>query len=308
MKTKIIVTKNNSFYVNWQTEILYKSFLHYHKNDENFEFLAFVAKDQESGPIGYPYINLKYHNTINRDPYIVYNRMLSLKEYYETVTPSPDNVVVLLDPDMILSKPFDLFNNHEFDINTVIAQPYHYLNETDTIVFFQKHFSQHPDVKSFYAPIGCPLVINEVLLASIIDRWLDLTVRLRTTKIENSPFYKNWVCEMYALSFTLAEREINIKPTHLAGMIPYVGSDFQDIFYFYHYCYDIYISGRTPVFSKRSYTPWKQIKMDHTLSMMTNNFTKDFINKMNSYIKILGNSEQTKDMKKEVLITSIIPC
>lgn len=295
-----IVTKNNSNYVNWQTDILYSSFLEYHSEIEEFKFLALVAKDH--GPIiaKYPYKSCKFTSLIKNDDYIVYNRILNLQEYLNKITPSRDKYIVLLDPDMVFTKPFDFFEHHTIDSNVAIGQGYNYMNGSKEIIFFQEHFSNSQNIIDYYKPIGCPLIISEYLLSKIVDRWLQLTIELRTRNIKNSPFYKNWICEMYGLAFALAESQIEVQNMQICGMVPYVNKWNKGNLYFYHYCYDVFLpTSKKILFSKKRYKPWDKLKI--TSHPDNNPYTVDFIQKMNFYITRLEKSEK-------ILTLDIIPC
>lgn len=293
-----IVTKNNSIYVNWQTELLYTSFLEYHQFTKEYKFLALVTKDFEEFNFKYPHLFFNHTKSINNDNYIVYNRIISLKEYLNLIDPSENRYIVLLDPDMIFNKFFDLLELYPLDNNSVMGTPYYYLEKRQNalgIHIFQTRFSEHPDIEKFYQPIGCPLIINELLLSKIVDRWLKITIDLRTTYINKSPFFKNWLCEMYGLIFALAEQEINVCPLEFGEIPPYPTTSTKNLQYFYHYCQDVYdsLAEQNLIFSKRRYRPWKYLNPQNLI--IKNPFARDFINKMNYFIYL--QKKQLKDKK-----------
>ena len=315
-KFTFIVTKNNSYYVNWQTDILYSSFLEHYKDNKDFKFLALVAKDngvvlnkkifgKPVDPI-YPHIYLEYTKSIKGDSYIVYNRILNLKQYLKTIVPSKDKFIILLDPDMVIIKPFDLHDKHSFTDNFVVAQVYGYLTGPKILPFFEKNFAKAENISDFYTPIGCPLIISEYLLSQIVDRWLELTIDLRTTNIEGSPFYNNWVCEMYGLSFALAEYQIKANGWQISAMPPHAIQR-DEGYYFYHYCYDIDIKKCQNVFSKRSYLPWRLIDTKD-ISENDNQITINFLNLMNMYIKRKKKIEAIEKEAAQILTPEIITC
>ncbi|MEY4342823.1 MAG: hypothetical protein RL736_619 [Pseudomonadota bacterium] len=300
-KYTVIVTKNNSDYINWQTNVLYESFLEYHKNDKNFKFIALVSKDQKylESP-NYPYIYFNHINVLNNDNYIVYNRILSLREYLRSIELSENRYIILLDPDFIFLKKFDL------DISTTTAQFCSYLINHEVLNFFQKTYES--DVKDFYCPVACPYIINEVLLSKIIDRWLELAVDFRTNNIKDSPLYQNWICEMYAFSFALAENKIQVDIKNFCESPP--GGDYisNENLIFYHYCYDIrHNKTNQLVFGKRSY------KFGHYIDLngLEYNIGKDsynFISNFNYFTKKLGAKEQVEEkFNKAFLTPQIIP-
>ena len=300
----VIVTKNNSDYINWQTDILYESFLKFHKNDINFKFLALVSKDYEYKiEPKYQYLYFKHTEAINNDNYIVYNRILNLSEYLKSVKPSKHKFIILLDPDFIFIKKFDIKIN-----KNVLGQNYSYLDNKKAVQYFIENFNQGGiQTKDFYQPVGCPIVISEYLLSKIVDRWLELTIQFRSDLRENSPFYRNWVCEMYALAFVLAENKIKIENFDITGCVPYVTNCSQ--YYFYHYCYHIPSkkNSKKIIFDKKSYN-FRELKFLPTNTEELNECSLEFFEQMNNYIKILKNEKEIRSLgiiKPQILPTTL---
>jgi hypothetical protein len=300
-----IVTKNNSDYVNWQTDILYESFLRYHKNDKNFKFLALVSKDHEyKYEPKYEYIYFDHIYEIHGDNYIVYNRIATLLNYLKGITPNKNNFIILLDPDFIFAKKFNFTISEE-----IAGQNYSYLSNDEVIDFFIQNYNQDENIKKFYKSIGCPIIVNEEFLSKIVNRWLELTIQFRNCNIKKSPFFRNWVCEMYGLAFAAAEQKTDIKSINMAGCLPFSSNSRK--YHFYHYCYDI-PSKNDPnklIFSKRKFNHrlLKQIEYDKN---DVNNSCLDFIEKMNHYIEILNIEKEHREflLKNKIIQPKIISC
>jgi hypothetical protein len=296
-KYTVIVTKNNSDYVNWQTDILYKSFLEYHGEDPNFKFLALVSKDQEYKNIPkYPFIYYKHYHNINNDDYIVYNRIISLKTYLENTDLSEDRYIILLDPDFMFLRKFDL------EIKQTTAQFCSYLINHEVINYFNKNYNQID--KEFYYPIACPYIINEVLLSKIIDRWLELTIHFRSNNQDNSPLYKNWICEMYAFSFALLENKIKVDVKNLSESPPFGNYISENALYFYHYCYEIKNTQNDIIFHKKNYKYGDIIDIENIKHGIGNDSEK-LLTQLNKYVKILLD-EEPKDVEFSPILFPVI--
>jgi hypothetical protein len=288
-KYTVIVTKNNSDYVNWQTDILYESFLEYHKDDSNFQFLALVSKDKEYKTIPrYPFIYCKHYDLLNNDDYIVYNRILNLQTYLNNIEPSENRYIILLDPDFIFLKKFDL------DIKKTTGQFCSYLINHEVIDFYNKNYKEITN--EFYYPISCPYIINEVILFKIIDEWLELTIQFRSKNKEKSPLYKNWICEMYAFAFALLDQKIEVDVKNFCESPPFGNYIPDNELYFYHYCYEIKNNKDDIIFDKKNYKFGNVFEIENLKDQLENDQYKLLLN-LNKYTKNILNLD--KDIKSD---------
>lgn len=279
-KYTVIVTKNNSDYVNWQTDILYESFLEYHQDDPNFKFLALVSQDRDYPKIPkYPFKYYKHYHNLNNDDYIVYNRILNLQSYINSIEPNEDRYIILLDPDFIFLRKFDL------DIKQTTGQFCSYLINHEVINYFDKNYNK--SLKEFYYPIACPYIINEVLFAKIVKRWLQLTISFRSHNKNCSPLYRNWICEMYAFAFTLLENKIKTDVKNLSESPPFGNYIPKNDLYFYHYCYEIKDNENNIIFHKKNYKFGDLIALDNIKDKVGED-SYNLLIQINKYVKNLS--------------------
>jgi hypothetical protein len=266
-KVTVIVNKNNSDYVNWQTDLMYDSFLKCHGDDHNFEFMAVVIDDNKPVVCNYPnYIcSIQSKATIvPGDDYIIFDRAYSIKNFLEGTKEESERLFLFVEADFLFARPFEVPNKK------VVAQKYWYMDESyDFCRKCLKYYAEkiNPsfiDFRQYYRPIGWPILIWEGTLRSIVNRWIELNIKFRSEDPESNPLYKNWICDMFGFNIALAENKIIPEVMEIMSMPPF-GSNKNAVFY--HYCYDIKNPKTGQVlFDKRSYKPWSQIQIPEGIS------------------------------------------
>lgn len=270
MKTTILVNKNNSDYVNWQTDLLYHSFLNYHKNDKNLDFMAVVIDDHKPINCNYPFYkcDIQSQANINGDHYVIYDRAFSIKNFLQKTksNSNEERLFLFLEADFVFLKPFQIDNKN----NNTLGQKYSYMSlKSDefcrkVISYYKNKINPSFEIEKYYKPTGWPFLIKESILSSVVDRWIELTIKFRTEDPENNPLYKNWICDMYGFNIALAEKMTPVELIDIMEMPPY--GEEKDSTIFYHYCYKIEdsLSGEI-IFDKRSYKPWNQINFSDNI-------------------------------------------
>lgn len=274
MKFTVLVTQDNTDYMNWQMNILYKSFLDVY--EDNQDFISVVTNPTKNIDFKYPYFLCQntYENFIENDHYIVYNRSYSIREYLKSLKDEEDILFLLIEPDFIFLKKYFTEN--------LSAQFYNYMlfttgSEAEKVIdFYLKLYPSSIDVKKYYKPIGWPIFIKKNILNQIIDRWIELTIIFRSNP--ESPLYKSWICDMYGFNIALAEKNYCIDVFDKMDMPPFENYNREPSFY--HYCYKIEDNiTKNTLFDKKSYIPWEIIDIKNV------NEHINFINKFNYYVQ-----------------------
>jgi hypothetical protein len=96
----------------------------------------------------------------------------------------------------------------------------------------------------------------------------------------DNPLLKDWVAEMWALNFSLAEYEIKFNRYDQVAHPPWdcTNPNYKLI----HYCYSIK-EGDNTIFDKKQYKAWNNINMMYENSMSKSSLY--LCNYINSYIK-----------------------
>lgn len=274
-----IVGKNNSEYMDWQTEVLYQSFLNIYKNKKNIKFLALVMQDKNFKIPRYPFYlaspKIKKIILAGED-YAPFNKIILIRDFLKA-TENTNRKFIILDQDFLIR---EYFLPKRFSC----GQHYWYLDlEQDAraqavFSFYQKHINENVQA-SDYAPIGAPVFLEENILRSIIDRWFQLTYFFRNFKDKKNLLYKDWICEMYGLVYALLESKLNIKAINTTNFLQHGGAENPSLF---HFCYEIVNnSSGSIIFDKKNYKPWEKI---HAEESNLDKNTKDFIDYFNLLI------------------------
>lgn len=279
-KITVLFNKNNSNYVNWQSELLYYSFLTHHKDDNEIEFISVVMDEGKPVTCDYNYylcnITSKA-NIVEGDHYIIYDRAFSIKDFLENTKSEKERLFLFVEADFIFLKPFNIRNN-----GNVLGQTYGYMDIRSelcrsVINYYKSRINpSFSNIEEYYRPVGWPFLIKESVLYSIMDRWIELNIKFRSEDQQNNPLYKNWICDMFGFNIALAEKRITAEVLDIMEVPPYGGS--KDPI-FSHYCFGIEESKKTTVFDKRTYTPWNKIEIPDSIG----EDSKRLINFINHY-------------------------
>lgn len=281
-KITVLFNKNNSDYINWQSELLYYSFLIHHKNDKNIEFMSIVMSEDKPVVCDYPYYLCNINSNagiVEGDDYIIYDRAFSIKNFLENTKSETERTFLLVEADFLFLKPFNIISNN------TLGQKYGYMDVSSqlcrkVIDYYKNKINSSLDIEEYYRPVGWPFLIKERLLSSIVDRWIELNIKFRSTDPKNNPLYKNWICDMFGFNISLAEKKIVPDVIDIMEMPPYDG-DKSAIFC--HYCFGIEHC-KEVIFDKRSYNPWNKINYPHNIGIDS----KKLIEFINQYVDKKG--------------------
>lgn len=237
----------NSYYQRWQAELLGYSFQKVKQHGKLVQLLSSpIRKIQPQNPIVGEIIQVGYHRFhSNDDDYPVYNKILGLKNYLKNHL-EQDGPLLLLDPDMIFLKPFTFLPN-----TGPLAHFCGYLPKRGYEDEIIRQFTAKP-----VDPISFPIIIYSHDLELIMDRWLELTIKIRQQyKNTNVNGVNLWTADMYA--YNIASTEFNLQYTPLDMCREEVSDKESTIFA--HYARPFSVNGNT-FWDKRTYRSWEPVE------------------------------------------------
>ena len=179
---------------------------------------------------------------LTKDHYPIYNKTASLCDYFSS-TPERDEMLLLLDPDMVFVKTWNL------DGSDPVAEEINYMNPASPggKSVIKRHCRRNAEkVQS----IGYPLIIHERELRTIADRWHVLLEEMRNDKFTRKAV--NWVCDMWAFNVAAAECGISFR---VEKRCSFSNEDIRPDHCLVHYTYPT--SSRSGfLWDKRQYRPW----------------------------------------------------
>lgn len=281
-ETLFIVAKDNSSYVDWQTDILYESFLKVYKGENNINFLAIVMNDKHFKKPRYPFFLCS--KTIAKifvgdDYYSPFNRITLIWDFLKN-NKNENRKIIILDQDFLLVNKFS-------SDSSVAGQNYGYLNidsdktAKETFAFYKKYINKYAE-KDYFQPIGAPIFLNENILRNIINRWFQLTYFFRYYNHQDNPLHKEWICEMYGLVYALGELKIKPELFEATSFVAFGTKDPS----FYHFCYRLHDKNNHTIFDKKKYKPWKRINYEKNLIDLETFKFVNYFNILSSSIKI----------------------
>lgn len=276
-----LVSSEDIDYMNWQIELSYRSWLDVNQSGDFINILADEKYDkytfEESNQI--KTFRHPSKRIINKDLYPPYNKPFGLKYFLDNIESYPERKIIWIDPDCLFVNNF----NEEVSRKENFGQDIDYMRlELNSFSvrckeYYKSKIRKKRNIEEFYQPIGIPIIIKESDFRKIVDRWIELVLILRTNQ-DNNPLFRNWVAEMWALNFSLAEYEIKFNTYDIVSHPPWncKNPNYKLI----HYCYDIK-NGEDVIFDKKTYKPWNQINMIYQDSMSKSSlYLCNYINKL----------------------------
>jgi len=175
---------------------------------------------------------------------------------------------VLLDPDMLLVRPFARVRARP---GAPIASHIEYMRMHKLDHQLRDLMRSAPDGQPPYPPlqnIGAPYVMHPSDLEPLVDRWFELTRKLHATE----PWSRYWIIEMMAFCMAASEHRLDFQTSTILGVLPpkwpAFGTSSEILIYsrswldltrvaagmpyFIHYTYP-FNRGFEPYFDKRTY-------------------------------------------------------
>jgi hypothetical protein len=269
--------------MNWQIKLLYRSWLDVGQSGDFINILADEKYDRYSFEDGIEIKTFRHpsRRIINRDLYPPYNKPFGLKYFLDNIEPCDNRMILWIDADCLFVNNF----NEEIIKKENFAQYIDYMR-LDLNAFSNKCKKYYKfkigvkrNLEEHYQPVGIPIIIRELDFRKVVNRWIELVQVLRINNNDN-PLLKDWVAEMWALNFSLAEYEIKFNRYDQVAHPPWdcTNPNYKLI----HYCYSIK-EGDNTIFDKKQYKAWNNINMMYENSMSKSSLY--LCNYINSYIK-----------------------
>jgi hypothetical protein len=278
-----LVSSENINYMNWQVKLLYRSWLDVGQSGDFVNILADEKYDRYSfeDEIEIKTFRHPSKRIINKDLYPPYNKPFGLKYFLDNIEPCDDRMILWIDSDCLFVNNF----NEEIIKKENFAQYIDYMRldlngfSNKCKKYYKFKIGVKRDFEEHYQPVGIPIIIRELDFRKVVNRWIELVQILRTNNNDN-PLLKDWVAEMWALNFSLAEYEIKFNRYDQVAHPPWdCGNPNYKLI---HYCYSIK-EGDNTIFDKKQYKAWNNINMAYENSMSKSSLY--LCNYINSYIK-----------------------
>jgi hypothetical protein len=143
------------------------------------------------------------YNPVTKDHYVCYNRETAILDYLSKTTPG-DRVYLILDPDMVFTKPWTptLDTSEEVGELTWYMDP----NQEPGRSVIRRYARKNP---SHVQSVGWPVAMRESALRAVMDRWHLLTETLRGDPWSREKV--NWVTDMWSFSIACAECGVRFR-------------------------------------------------------------------------------------------------
>jgi hypothetical protein len=282
-----LVSSENINYMDWQIKLLHRSWLDVAQSGDFVNLLGDEKCDKYSFEELDKIKTFRYPSKriINKDLYPPYNKPFGLKYFLDNIEPCEERMILWIDPDCIFVKNF----NEQINTKENFGQHIDYMDldlnsfSLKCKEYYKIKINKKINFEDFYEPIGIPLIIKESDFRKVINRWIELVQIFRTN--DDSPLFKNWVAEMWALNFSLAEHEIKFNKYDLVAHPPWNCNNLN--YKLIHYCYSIK-ENDIVIFDKKQYRPWNKINMTYRNNMSESSLSlSNFINK---YVEGLNQS------------------
>jgi hydroxyproline O-arabinosyltransferase len=242
----ILVSADDSVYQRWQLELLAYTYFQVKQSGSLLYLISTHEKDLPKFAAGVTVLpsRLLSHHPVSGDHYPPYNKPSAICAYLSHVDSSDSQVYLLLDPDMILVRPWF----PDLGSGLPVGEYTSYMNPATPAarLIIQRHCrrNQHK-----IQPIGYPVVIQDHALREISDRWYILTEEMRADSRTRA--MAGWVCEMWAFAVASAEVGIGYSMEHNSSFLHDPDLNRPVI----HYTYDL-TSSSGFYWGKRHYQPW----------------------------------------------------
>lgn len=186
---RILVSAQCKAYQDWQSLACYWAA---RKNWPAATFTRLMSCTETQYPFDFVvptvYVRDWEHHPVTGDNYAPYNRPVGLVEHMASVT---EDVVVIVDPDMLIRKPLDSIAVSK---GRPVAQLYNYMD-------FSFLTPQDKERLGNPQPIGAPYIIHRDDLARLAPLWLSMTEKVRSRFTKEA----GWIAEMYGYSMAAAQ-------------------------------------------------------------------------------------------------------
>jgi hypothetical protein len=238
-----VVCTDTNPYGTWQTELLEHTWLRVNMPGELLRLVGTPNGEQLPTHHTARVVRTAATNTHPRldDDYIGMNRLHSLAEWLDRERPV--GTVSILDCDFVFRAPL-----------VRRATPGRPIGQDWWDFHWDGHLGEvaeqiSPGVRPSLQAVTWPLFIHTSDLRRIIDRWIEVTARIRAET-------GAWESDMIALPIVLAERELVCELEMLAAWMPWPDEVVGDAAVI-HYCQPVLDHAGNNLWYKQQYTPWE---------------------------------------------------
>ncbi len=243
-----VVCTDTNPYGTWQTEFLEHTWT---RVGMPGELLRLVGTPNGETPPAHRTARVVTTSATNSHPrldddYAGLNRLHSLSEWLERERPV--GTVLILDCDFAFRAPLVL----HAEPGRPIGQDWWDHSWVGDGVDLAEAMS--PGIVPALQSVTWPLAIHTSDLRRIIDRWVELTARIRKRT-------GAWESDMFALPIALAEHDLECELEMLAAWMPWPDDVVGDA-PIIHYCQPVLDRAGETIWYKQQYTPWDELGAD----------------------------------------------
>ncbi|NKB40249.1 MAG: hypothetical protein GKR86_04190 [Ilumatobacter sp.] len=243
-----VVCTDTNPYGTWQTEFLEHTWV---RSQMPGELIRLVGTPNGEEPPAHRTARVITTAATNTHPrltsdYTGLNRLHSLSEWLENERPV--GTVLILDCDFAFRAPLDRHALPEHPIGQLwwdVRWDGRWLELAESIT---------SGIGGSLQQVTWPLIIHTSDLRRIIDRWVELTARIRAET-------NAWESDMFALPIVLAEYELHCELDMLAAWMPWPDDVVGDA-PIIHYCQPVLDHDGETLWYKQQYTPWEPTGAD----------------------------------------------
>ena len=262
MISYVVYSTSNSDYQSWQCKLLEYSFKKVNQQGKLIRLCSYNThcpdREFDTSDIAeiiklpdYRTRWAKYTNNLDKD-YGIVNKTESLKYWLYNYPGLKDtDNVLLIDPDMVFTKPISISTTP----GTIIGQSWGQ-DEAGEWKPFKVYGSHIQDKLSSNTIFMYPYIITVGDLKKILNRYIDLTYQMR---LDNYPHL--WESEMFALVISTLEQDIKVNAIDNLGVcLPWAtnpkfqSKELLDSLHILHYPGNIYDINNNKIFNKQDYT------------------------------------------------------
>lgn len=238
-----VVCTDTNPYGTWQTEFLEHTWV---RSGMPGELIRLVGTPNGEQPPTHRTARVVTTSASNTHPrltsdYTGINRLHSLSEWLGHERPV--GTVLILDCDFAFRAPLDRHADPERPIGQLwwdLQWNGRWLEVAESIT---------PGIGKSLQRVTWPLLIHTSDLRRIIDRWIELTARIRAET-------EAWESDMFALPIVLAEYGLQCELDMLAAWMPWPDEIVGDA-PIIHYCQPVFGRDGKELWYKQRYTPWE---------------------------------------------------
>lgn len=243
-----VVCTDTDPYGTWQTEFLEHTWV---RSGMPGQLLRLVGTPDGERPPTHRTARVVTTSATNTHPrldhdYTGMNRLHSLSEWLENERPV--GTVLILDCDFVFRAPLD----RTALPGAPVGQLWWDMQWQGSWVDVAERVS--PGISPRLQRVTWPLVIHTSDLRRIIDRWVELTARIRSET-------KAWESDMFALPIALAEYDLTCELEMLAAWMPWPDDVVGDA-PIIHYCQPVLDRDGETLWYKQGYEPWEPTGAD----------------------------------------------